>query len=237
MSITSVDLTDVSRGPPSEAATDLKKHENGRERLRRLLHSQRFQLIVCVLIILDIIFIIVELLAEMKFLETNILELPEHSLSESQWAHWARRLSITVLFIFLIEIFVKVYAFGCIDFFKHKLEVFDAFIVVTSLIFDLTFHRTESAASIGSGLIITLRLWRVGRLLNGIVLTVKMQAERQLEKEIQLREDLKQKMMTQRDYCNALEQDNKYLRQLLAENRIRAPLPVDPPHLEIPLNF
>lgn len=70
----------------------------------------------------------------------------------------------------------------------------------------------------------------------GIVLTVKLQAERQLEKEIHLREDLKQKMMTQRDYCNALEQDNRYLRQLLMENNIDAPPPVDAPELEISQN-
>lgn len=43
MSSTSVDLTS-HRGPPSEAdpAADLKKHEDRRDQLRRLLHSQSF---------------------------------------------------------------------------------------------------------------------------------------------------------------------------------------------------
>ncbi|OQR79903.1 voltage-gated hydrogen channel 1-like [Tropilaelaps mercedesae] len=61
-----------------------------------------------------------------------------------------------------------------------------------------------------------------------IVLTVKKQAEHKLEKEVWLREDLVQKLLIQRDYCHALEEDNRYLRKLLKEKGINAPPPVEP---------
>ncbi|KAH9377031.1 hypothetical protein HPB48_010235 [Haemaphysalis longicornis] len=127
-------------------------------------------------------------------------------------------LSIFILSLFLVEIVVKLYAYR-LRFFSHKLEVFDAVVVIISFALDVAFRDPESAAN-GAGLIIVLRLWRVARLLNGIVLTVKTQAERQLMRESKLREKLMEDLLKNRDYSNALEQEITSLRELLRSHGI-----------------
>lgn len=67
-----------------------------------------------------------------------------------------------------MEISFKIYAFGS-KFFTSKAEVFDAFIVFTSLILDLIFIKHEDALRY-IGLVVVLRLWRVVRVVHGNVL-------------------------------------------------------------------
>lgn len=53
-----------------------------------------------------------------------------------------------------------------LEFFKVKMEVFDAVIVITSLLLDIIFfNHTDTLNFIG--LIIILRLWRVVRIVHG----------------------------------------------------------------------
>ena len=77
-------------------------------------------------------------------------------------------ISIGILSIFMIEIAVKIFAFR-LDFFKSKMEVFDAIIVVVSFVLDIVYASAEGVES-AVGLIIILRLWRVTRILNGKIL-------------------------------------------------------------------
>ena len=79
-------------------------------------------------------------------------------------------MSIGILSVFLIEIIVKVYAFR-LEFFKQKMEVFDAIVVIVSFALDVAFANEEGLSS-GLGLIVLLRLWRVTRILNGKFYTV-----------------------------------------------------------------
>lgn len=74
-------------------------------------------------------------------------------------------MSIAILSIFIIEILFKIYAFR-IEFFRHKLEVFDAFVVFLSFALDVGFQEQQTVSN-GIDLIIILRLWRVARILNG----------------------------------------------------------------------
>lgn len=74
-------------------------------------------------------------------------------------------LSIFILCLFLVEVAAKLYAYR-LRFFYHKLEVFDAIVVIVSFGLDVAYQDPESSAR-GAGLIIVLRLWRVARLLNG----------------------------------------------------------------------
>ncbi len=66
----------------------------------------------------------------------------------------------------MIEIMVKIFAFR-IEFFKSKMEVFDAVIVVVSFVLDIVYAKAEGIES-AVGLIVILRLWRVTRILNGL---------------------------------------------------------------------
>ncbi|XP_076313034.1 voltage-gated hydrogen channel 1-like isoform X2 [Tachypleus tridentatus] len=165
---------------------------------------------VITLVIVDCLFVISELLIDLEILTTE---------KESSAPHVLHYLSISILSLFIIEIGAKLYAFR-LEFFHHKLEVFDAVIVLVSFVLDITFRDKESAVN-GVGLLIILRLWRVARVLNGIVLSVKTQADHKLAKEQKKRENLEQELVRSRDYIAALEEEVETLRRILKDNNIK----------------
>ena len=136
------------------------KHEfrTLRQRLNYILHTNKFQIIIVCFVILDCLLVIAELLLDMK-----IIRLTDH---EGEMAprvlHYS---SVAVLSLFIIEIMVRIYAYR-LDFFKHKMEMFDAVVVIASFVLDIVFRDNEGPES-GAGLLVVLRLWRVTRILNG----------------------------------------------------------------------
>lgn len=131
------------------------------------------------------IIVIAELLLDLKAIKVH---------HDNPAPHVLHYISIAILSIFMIELFLKIYAMG-LTFFKHKMEVFDGIVVIVSFSLDVAFSGEEGAVD-GISLIVLLRLWRVTRIVNGIVLSVKMQAERKiqlLEKEnTELKEEIEQ---------------------------------------------
>ena len=127
-----------------------------RERLCHLLHTNKFQICIVCLVIFDCLLVIAELLIDLRIFETG-----SHSVIPSI-LHY---MSIGILSIFIVEIFVKLYAFR-LDFFRQKLEVFDAIVVFVAFGLDVAYASKEGLES-GVGLIVILRLWRITRILNG----------------------------------------------------------------------
>lgn len=72
---------------------------------------------------------------------------------------------LSLLCIFLIEIFLRLYVYR-LSFFKRKLELFDSAVVVVAFTLEIIL-LTVNEASFGSGIIIILRLWRLVRIVNG----------------------------------------------------------------------
>lgn len=74
--------------------------------------------------------------------------------------------SFAILTLFMMEVFLKLFVFR-LEFFHHKFEILDTFVVVVSFILDLVllFQKHEFEAL---GLLILLRLWRVARIINGM---------------------------------------------------------------------
>lgn len=186
-----------------------KIKQNHREFLKHLLHTNKFQIGVVILVIFDCIIVITELMIDLRAFELH---------EESVVPHIFHYISIAVLSIFLVEIVVKVYAFR-LDFFRHKLEVFDALVVIVSFALDLAFSSGEGLVN-GIGLIIILRLWRVARILNGIILSVKIQAEKRLNRERKTREAVEKELTKFRDYCTAQEAELEMLQNLLRKHGI-----------------
>ena len=143
-----------------DTKTDLKTF---REKVEYVFNTSKFQIVIVCLVILDCLFVIAELLIDM-----NIVRLPNH---ESNIApkvfHYC---SLSVLSLFLIEIIVRIYALR-LKFFKHKLEMFDAIIVIVSFVLDIVYRNNDGPES-GVGLLVVLRLWRVTRILNGKLFSV-----------------------------------------------------------------
>lgn len=69
--------------------------------------------------------------------------------------------------MFLLEICVKAIAFG-LAFLRLGWEIFDAVVVIVTFVLDVVLQHSHSSAN-GLGLFIILRLWRVARILNGIL--------------------------------------------------------------------
>lgn len=207
---------DGSSSVISECEEDSNIHPfvTNQEKLQRILHSHKFQVFIITLVIVDCLLVITELILDVKLLEHH-----EDARKLNETAHVLHYMSIAILSIFIIEISVKVYAFR-LEFFHHKLEVFDAFVVFLSFSLDVA-YRDEGSITNAFGLFIMLRLWRVVRILNGVVLSVKTQAEHKLHKERQMKEGIEQELMKCRDYANALEMEVELLRGLLKEHGIK----------------
>jgi hypothetical protein len=81
-------------------------------------------------------------------------------------------ISLSILSLFMLELLLKIYAFGyhywnCKE--NHKLDYFDAFLVVFSFtveVYFLTIHK-ESILAHSAMLIVILRLWHLLRIANG----------------------------------------------------------------------
>ncbi|XP_065195032.1 voltage-gated hydrogen channel 1-like [Sycon ciliatum] len=108
------------------------------------------------------------------------LEETHHDIDPAEVFHY---LGIAILSYFNLEVLVKLFALD-IKFFKHKLEVFDAIVVITSLVLDITIGGEGARESVS--LLILLRLWRITRIFNGITLAVE---EREKEKRHKLKHD------------------------------------------------
>lgn len=192
-----------------------EKHEfrNLRERLMYILHTNKFNIIVVALVILDSLLVIAELLLDM-----NIIEVSDHRGGAELAPKILHYSSLAILSVFIVEIFVKLYAYR-LSFFRHKMEVFDAVIVIVSFILDIIFRNKEGPES-GAGLLVILRLWRVTRILNGIVVSVKKQAEKKIQREKRLRMACEKELSKYREYCATQEQEIELMKGLLLKHGI-----------------
>jgi hypothetical protein len=148
------------------------------ETISRVIESFQFRVLVILLVIVDTALIIAEIMldsfkihheCEMKSHHpSKHLEKVEHERIEifMEIAHFA---SIAILTFFVIELIIRIYASGR-DFWnirKRKMEYFDAFIVITSLIIDLYFLRVGKEI-LGEELLLlfSFRLWRFVRIVS-----------------------------------------------------------------------
>ncbi|ELU05377.1 hypothetical protein CAPTEDRAFT_220321, partial [Capitella teleta] len=93
-------------------------------------------------------------------------------------AHGLHFASIAILAFLVLEDFVKIAAMGK-DFFRHKVDVLDAIIIVSSLIMDIVFLNgvTGEEGQKAVAILVILLLWRIARVTDGIMITVKQRQE------------------------------------------------------------
>ncbi|XP_030625518.1 voltage-gated hydrogen channel 1 [Chanos chanos] len=180
-----------------------------RDSLRRLYSSERFQIVVVGLVILDAIFVLCELLIDLAIIKVH---------NESIAPQVFHYLSLALLTFFMMEIVGKLYAYR-MEFFKHKFEVFDAIVVVVSFILDIVYISKEGAFD-GMGFLILLRLWRVARIINGILVSVKNRAQHKIDKLKESNDHLTQRVNELQEQNTRTEQENNRLRALLRQHAI-----------------
>merc|ERR1711953_296682 len=106
-----------------------------------------------------------------------------HSSPVPRWLHL---MSVSILAYFVVEVLLRVYAYGY-EILYEKFELFDITVVLTTFIFEMIFIRHEDALST-TGLLILMRMWRIGNIINGLIKNVQNEKSRQirtLQKEIE----------------------------------------------------
>ncbi|XP_065595308.1 voltage-gated hydrogen channel 1 [Cyrtonyx montezumae] len=175
--------------------------------LKKLFSSRRFQVVVVVLVVVDALLVLGELLMDLKIIH------PDKYHIAPKVFHY---LSLSILTIFLVEVGFKIFVYGR-EFFHHKFEVLDSVVVVVSFILDLVllFREHEFEAV---GLLILLRLWRVARIINGIILSVKTRSEQQVSKLKQVNLKLVTKVEQLQHSCVEKEQEIERLTRMLKQH-------------------
>ncbi|XP_011759328.2 voltage-gated hydrogen channel 1 isoform X5 [Macaca nemestrina] len=188
-------------GPAPRAPLDF------RGTLRKLFSSHRFQVIIICLVVLDTLLVLAELILDLRIIQ------PDKNNYAAMILHY---MSITILALFMMEITFKLFVFR-LEFFHHKFEILDAVVVVVSFVLDVVRlfqeHKFEAL-----GLLILLRLWRVARIINGIIITVKTRSERQLLRLKQMNVQLAAKIQHLEFSCSEKEQEIERLNKLLRQH-------------------
>ncbi|NWX78918.1 HVCN1 protein, partial [Alca torda] len=175
--------------------------------MKKLFSSHRFQILVVCLVILDALLVLGELLMDLKIIHPD-----KYNITPKVFHY----LSLSILTIFLVEVGFKVFVYRR-EFFHHKFEVLDGVVVVVSFILDivLIFREHEFEAV---GLLILLRLWRVARIINGIILSVKTRSEQQVSKLKQANLKLATKVEQLERSCIEKEQEIERLNKILKQH-------------------
>lgn len=178
-----------------------------RATLRKLFSSHRFQVIIICLVVLDALLVLAELILDLKIIQ------PDKNNYAARVFHY---MSIAILTFFMIEVFFKIFVFR-LEFFHHKFEILDSVVVLVSFVLDivLLFREHEFEAL---GLLILLRLWRVARIINGIIISVKTRSERQLLRLKQINLQLATKIQHLEFSCTEKEQEIERLNKLLRQH-------------------
>ncbi|ROI48963.1 Voltage-gated hydrogen channel 1 [Anabarilius grahami] len=180
-----------------------------RDSLRRLYKTERFQIVVVCLVVLDAIFVLCELLIDLSIIQAD------HHRIAPQVFHY---LSLALLTFFMVELFGKIYAYR-LEFLHHKFEVFDGIVVVVSFILDIVYISKEDAFD-AMGLLILLRLWRVARIINGILISVKNRAHHKVHKLKEINENLVHQVNELQERNTKMNEENTRLRVLLKQHSI-----------------
>ncbi|BFZ01974.1 hypothetical protein BsWGS_05013 [Bradybaena similaris] len=139
---------------------------------------------------------------------------PHHHTNKEKAEHVLHAFSLGILSLFMVEVCMKIFVEGT-HLLKQKAEVFDAVVVVVSFTLDIVFSfvSVESAAKDAAGLMVLLRLWRVTRIINGVILSVKIEAKKKTDALKKVVRQLEHDNRKQRSKIDKLEKENTLLKQ------------------------
>ncbi|KAM9754298.1 transmembrane protein 266 isoform 1-T2 [Menidia menidia] len=161
-------------------------------------------LVACVILV--VVLLMLELLIDIKLLQFN------NAFQFASIIHW---ISLAILSVFFTETVFRIVVLGIWDYIENKVEVFDGAVIVLSLapMVASTVANGPSSPWDAIGLIITLRIWRVKRIIDAYVLQVKVE----MELEIQQYEKAKAVREEQLDRLTQICQEQAFeIRQLRA---------------------
>ena len=114
---------------------------------------------VVVLIVLDSLFVTIELILNAEYCEKK-----DETLKTV--GEIFKYMGLTILSLFMVELILKI-VFLNKEILKSKLEIFDALVVLVSFGFEMVFLKDDELEAIGQ-LTSIFRIWRLVRIVNGI---------------------------------------------------------------------
>uniref|UniRef100_A0A3Q3B5B3 Transmembrane protein 266 n=1 Tax=Kryptolebias marmoratus TaxID=37003 RepID=A0A3Q3B5B3_KRYMA len=136
--------------------------------------SAGFNCVLVACVILVVLFLTLELLIDTKLLQFS------NAFQFASIIHW---ISLIILSLFFSETVFRIIVLGIWDYIENKVEVFDGAVIVLSLapMVASTVANGPSSPWDAISLIITLRIWRVKRIIDAYVLQVKVEMELEIQ--------------------------------------------------------
>ncbi|RKP08369.1 hypothetical protein THASP1DRAFT_29826 [Thamnocephalis sphaerospora] len=175
--ITAASMPYISIPPTESTPLRLESHivhnrEPWRSRLATALESRRAHVFILGLVLLDLALVLIEIIVSLFEKDEDL----EHHVLFQVMSF----LSLGILWLFVLEIILSVYAFG-LHYLTSWAHLLDATIIIASLVAEMVLTGKEREVA---SLLIALRLWRVVRLIEGVATSVKMRYE---QKQAELR--------------------------------------------------
>ncbi|XP_063724953.1 voltage-gated hydrogen channel 1-like [Symsagittifera roscoffensis] len=172
-----VPLSEPSSTPTQRLQSGSTFHDRWRLVLRNLFSHLHFDIGIIMFVMLYTSLIMLEMIINLDMLKVH------HSSPVPRWLHL---MSLSILVYFVIEVILRIYAFGY-EILYQKFELFDITVILTTFVFEMIFIQHEDAFST-TGLLILMRMWRFGNIINGLIKNVQNEKSRQirtLQKEIE----------------------------------------------------
>uniref|UniRef100_A0A3B3UK68 Transmembrane protein 266 n=1 Tax=Poecilia latipinna TaxID=48699 RepID=A0A3B3UK68_9TELE len=136
--------------------------------------SAGFNCVLVACVILVVLFLSLELLIDTKLLQFS------NAFQFATIIHW---ISLIILSLFFSETVFRIVVLGIWDYIENKVEVFDGAVIVLSLapMVASTVANGPSSPWDAISLIITLRIWRLKRIIDAYVLQVKVEMELEIQ--------------------------------------------------------
>ncbi|KAK2920403.1 hypothetical protein Q8A73_002607 [Channa argus] len=136
--------------------------------------SAGFNCVLVACVVLVVLFLSLELLIDTKLLQFS------NAFQFASVIHW---ISLIILSLFFSETVFRIVVLGIWDYIENKVEVFDGAVIVLSLapMVASTVANGPSSPWDAISLIITLRIWRIKRIIDAYVLQVKVEMELEIQ--------------------------------------------------------
>ncbi|XP_028999206.1 transmembrane protein 266-like isoform X2 [Betta splendens] len=136
--------------------------------------SAGFNCVLVACVILVVLFLSLELLIDTKLLQFS------NAFQFASIIHW---ISLIILSLFFSETVFRIVVLGIWDYIENKVEVFDGAVIVLSLapMVASTVANGPNSPWDAISLIITLRIWRIKRIIDAYVLQVKVDMELEIQ--------------------------------------------------------
>ncbi|EFN54197.1 hypothetical protein CHLNCDRAFT_135664 [Chlorella variabilis] len=192
-------LLDSLRRPKQAPRWWGPRHAARQQAWGEALESQAMHYAVISLTLLDLSVVVTELILSSIFISHESIPHAVHVAEEA--LSWT---SITILCCFCVELLAKLAVFGYTYFTRSKWHLFDAVVVVSSLVLELSLHNVAREVA---SLLIFFRLWRLLRVMHSVAEAMELNHEGEVERHHRLVHGLQKDLALEHRRVRQLERE------------------------------